>query len=103
MALIYIKALVICLFICLFLVVSLPVLPESTRTNAASMGRGFTLVRQLQVIQTAPAEANQANQEAPRNVGCVQIVVSILRHFLLLFLPFSLSVHGTVGWCCYCR
>lgn len=55
------------------------------------------------VIQSAPAEANQANQEAPRNLGCVRFVVSTLRHFLLLFLSFSLSVHWAGGWCCYCR
>lgn len=67
---------------------------------------GFTGERFLpwwgssKVIQSAPAEANQANQEAPRNLGCVQFVVSNLRHFLLLFLSFSLSVHWAGGWCC---
>lgn len=50
-----------------------------------------------QVIQSAPAEANQANQEAPRNLGSVQFVVSTLRHFLLLFLSFLWVFTGLVG------
>lgn len=74
-----------------------PHVPESLGTNVASLGQRFLpWWGSSKVIQSAPAEANQANQEASRNSGCVRFVVSTLRHFLLLF--FVIFFECSLGW-----
>jgi len=77
---------VLCLFIYLCLAANKPVPQKALEQTWLHWGEVLPWWDNSKVIQSAPAEANQANQEAPRNVGCAPFVVSTLRHFLLLFL-----------------
>lgn len=80
----FICSVLFCLFICAWWQTSLCYQKALVQTQP-QRGEILPWWDNPKVIRSAPAEANQANQEAPRTTGCVRLVVSTLRHFLLLF------------------